>query len=112
MLTREETMANKLQLPVLAAKLATNVARERLVTARVTSLKDVPPSANALTNEWLTAALCREVPGATVVDFGSKEDRTARVHDARYGLITTSQARTQACQRGCSPRVRRASSRA
>ena len=62
-------MTTKIQLPLLAAKLAANVARERLAPPRVTSLKDVPPSANALTNEWLTAALCRDVPGAVVVDF-------------------------------------------
>jgi hypothetical protein len=62
-------VTTKIQLPVLAAKLAANVARERLAPPRVTSLKDVPPSANALTNEWLTAALCRDVPGAAVIDF-------------------------------------------
>jgi len=62
-------MSTKLQLPFVAAKLAANVARERLAPGRVTSLKDVPPSANALTNEWLTAALCREVRGAVVVGF-------------------------------------------
>jgi Ecdysteroid kinase-like family len=62
-------MMTKTRLPVLAAKLAVNVVRERLAPARVTSLKDVPPSVNALTNEWLTAALCREVPGAAIVDF-------------------------------------------
>ena len=62
-------MTTKIQLPLLAAKLAANVARERLAPPRVTSLKDVPPSANALTNEWLTAALCRDIPGAVVVDF-------------------------------------------
>src|SRR6516225_8266301 len=66
---REVTMSTKLQLPFVAAKLAANVARERLAPGRVTSLKDVPPSANALTNEWLTAALCREVRGAVVVGF-------------------------------------------
>jgi hypothetical protein len=62
-------MTTKIQLPLLAAKLAANVARERLVPGRVTSLKDVPPSADALTNEWLTEALCGEVPGAAVIDF-------------------------------------------
>src|SRR6201997_5796554 len=62
-------MTSKIQLPLIATKLAANVARERLAPARVTSLNDVPPSANALTNEWLTAALCREIRGAAVVDF-------------------------------------------
>src|SRR5271166_6012076 len=62
-------MTSKLQLPLVAVKLAANVIRERLLPGRVTSLKDVPPSADALTNEWLTAALCGEVARAAVVDF-------------------------------------------
>ena len=62
-------MTTKTQLPLLAVKLAANVARERLVPGRVTSLRDVPISADVLTTEWLTAALCREAPGAAVVDF-------------------------------------------
>ena len=79
-------MTTKIQLPLLAAKLAANVARERFAPSRVTSLKDVPPSANALTNEWLTAALCRDVPGSVVVDFdivggsdGTSSRRAVRV---------------------------------
>jgi hypothetical protein len=62
-------MTTKIQLPVLAVKLAANVAHERLASLRVTTLKDLPPSANALTNEWLTAALCRNVAGSAVVGF-------------------------------------------
>jgi hypothetical protein len=62
-------MTTKTQLAVIAAKLAGNVARERFMPAKATTLKDVPPSANALTKEWLTAALCGDVAGAAVVDF-------------------------------------------
>jgi len=36
---------------------------------RVTGLHDVPPSAAGLTTEWLTAALCRDAPGAAVTGF-------------------------------------------
>ena len=45
------------------------------------SLDRVPPSAEALTAEWLTAALCREVPGAAVVDvevFGGSDGTSSR----------------------------------
>ena len=45
-----------------------------------------PSHANLLTNDWLTAALCREVPGAAVVDFevvggsdGTSSRRAVRV---------------------------------
>src|SRR5919205_890647 len=62
-------MPSKAQLPLLAAKVAANVARERLTPVRLTSLSDVPPSASALTTGWLTAALCRDAPDAAVVDF-------------------------------------------
>src|SRR5436190_1418093 len=62
-------MPTKAQLPILAARVAVNVARERLAPARLASLDDVPPAASALTAGWLTAALCRGVPDAAVVDF-------------------------------------------
>lgn len=54
---------------VQAARLVAQVARERVAPARPRSLEDVPASASALTTEWLTAALCRHVPGAAVVEF-------------------------------------------
>src|ERR1700757_2790560 len=65
----EITMPTKAQLPVLAAKLAANVARERVAPVRATSLDDVPPSASALTTDWLTAALCRDTPDAAVTGY-------------------------------------------
>lgn len=57
------------QIPLMAGKVVANVVRERVRPVSVTSLDDVPPSTEALTPEWLTAALCREVPGARVVEF-------------------------------------------
>jgi hypothetical protein len=84
-------MTTKSQLPLLAVKLAANVARERLAPGRVKSLRDVPPSADALTNEWLTAALCREVPGAAVVDFevigGSDGTSSRRALKIDYNVV-------------------------
>ena len=62
-------MPTKAQLPILAAKIAAQVARERLAPIRATSLGDVPPSASALTTEWLTAVLCRQTPDATVTAY-------------------------------------------
>lgn len=56
------------------------LAGERLrPPAAPTSTKDVPISPDHLTCEWLTAALCSAVPGATVVDFalGSGSDGTS-----------------------------------
>jgi hypothetical protein len=64
----EITMPTKAQLPVLAARVAVSVARERLAPVRLASLDDVPPAASALTTGWLTAALCRGVPEAAVAD--------------------------------------------
>jgi hypothetical protein len=62
-------MSTRTRLPALAARVAINVARERVAPVRLASLADVPPSASSLTNDWLTAALCREVPDAAVVGF-------------------------------------------
>jgi hypothetical protein len=63
------TMLVKAQLPLLGAKVAYQVARERFSSGRVTSLGEVPPRTDALTTEWLTAALCRDTPGAQVARF-------------------------------------------
>src|SRR5260221_169676 len=65
----EMAMPTTAQLPMLAARVAVNVARERFAPTPLTSLDDLPPSASALTTAWLTAALCRDLDGAAVVDF-------------------------------------------
>lgn len=52
-----------------AARLAAQVAKELFAPTRVSSPDDVPASATALTPEWLTAALCSEVPGAAVTEL-------------------------------------------
>jgi hypothetical protein len=54
---------------VQAARLAAQVAKELVATTRARSLDEVPASASALTAEWLTAALCSEVPGASVAEL-------------------------------------------
>ena len=54
---------------VQAVRLAAQVARELIAPTRPSSLNDVPASASALTAEWLTAALCSEVPGAAVAEL-------------------------------------------
>ncbi|HEX6391653.1 MAG TPA: phosphotransferase [Solirubrobacteraceae bacterium] len=59
---------SKMELPLAAGRVALQVARERVTDPRPTSLDEIPPSAGAVTPEWLTAALCRDVPGAQVID--------------------------------------------
>ncbi len=54
---------------VQAARLAVQVAKELVALTRPRSLDDLPASASALTAEWLTAALCSEVPDAAVVEL-------------------------------------------
>lgn len=63
------SIAAKARLPLVAGRVAAHVVRERVTNVRPTSLEEVPPSGEALTKEWLTAALCRDVPGAAAVDF-------------------------------------------
>jgi hypothetical protein len=54
---------------VQAARLTARVARELIAPRRPRSLDEVPASPSALTVEWLTAALCSEVPGAAVAEL-------------------------------------------
>lgn len=58
---------------------AGSVAWERATRPRPTTLDQVPPSVDALTCEWLTAALCGDVPGAAVehIARGVKDDGTS-----------------------------------
>src|SRR4051794_35273320 len=70
----------------LMGKVGYHVTKERVTRPRPTTLREVPPSISALTNEWLTVALCDGVPGAKVVDFefgavndGTSSRRTMRV---------------------------------
>jgi hypothetical protein len=76
----------ELKVVVPAARVGAQLAWERARNVRPTTLGDVPPSAEALTSEWLTAALCRDAPGAAVVHFdvfggsdGTSSRRTLRV---------------------------------
>ncbi len=56
-----EEQLSRMQVGALAARVVANVARERIRTPRVTDLRDVPVNADALTAEWLGAALGRPV---------------------------------------------------
>jgi aminoglycoside phosphotransferase (APT) family kinase protein len=75
------------------AGLAGHVVAERIRQPRPTLLGEVPPSVDALTNEWLTAALCRDTPGAWVTDFstgsgsdGSTSRRALRISYNNVGV--------------------------
>jgi hypothetical protein len=61
--------SSRARLPLLAARVAGHVARERVLPVRVTSRDEVPPSTAALSTEWLTAVLCHAAPGAVVERF-------------------------------------------
>ncbi|MCV7250640.1 phosphotransferase [Mycobacterium hackensackense] len=63
------TARNAVATIAIAGRIATSVARERfLPQPPLLDPAVVPPSAEALTPEWLTAVLCSQVAGARVVD--------------------------------------------
>ena len=52
-----------------AGQIASSIVRERILPqAPISDPKVVPPSAEAITPEWLTAVLCPHIKGARVVD--------------------------------------------
>ena len=63
----------------LTSRIAYRVAKERLANPRPRTLREVPPTPEHLTNEWLTFALCRGVPGAKVLhhELGPRSDGTS-----------------------------------
>jgi thiamine kinase-like enzyme len=72
-------MDARLELAGLVARVGYQVTKETLTRPRPTSLREVPPSPESLTIEWLTAALCDGVPGAAVLDYqlGARNDGTS-----------------------------------
>ena len=61
----------KLWLVGKAFTVGAQVAAEKVRSPKASTADDVPTSGEAMTNEWLTAVLCREVPGASVVGFST-----------------------------------------
>ena len=63
----------------LTSRIAYHVAKERITKPRPITLREVPPTPEHLTDEWLTLALCREVPGAKVShhELGPRSDGTS-----------------------------------
>jgi hypothetical protein len=61
------------------ARTSAAIVYEKIARPRPTTLDQVPPSPAALTNEWLTAALCSGAPGARVERFtlGPKNNGTS-----------------------------------
>jgi hypothetical protein len=88
-------MDPRIELAALTGRIAYHVAKERVMNPRPTTLREVPPSPDHMTTEWLTLALCDGTPGAEVVDFelGARDDGTSsrrrftvRYNEAGAGL--------------------------
>jgi thiamine kinase-like enzyme len=69
----------RIELAGLLGRVGFHVAKERVLQPRPVSLREVPPSADALTCEWLTQALCDGTPGAavTAISLGDRNDGTS-----------------------------------
>ena len=72
-------MGARLARAALTGRIAYHVAEDRFTNPRPTTLREVPPTPEHLTDEWLTLALCREIPGAKVLhhDLGPRNDGTS-----------------------------------
>jgi hypothetical protein len=75
------------------ARIGSHVIRERVNKPKAVTLSDVPRDPSAMTPEWLTQVLCRDVPGARVSSF--------RVSDASSG--STSRGRLELTYAGAEP---------
>ncbi len=88
-----EQLAKKVKVAGQLARIGSHVVLERVRRPRPVMLTEIPPSVGALTTQWLTAALCRNHPGAwvTTVSIGSGSDgsttrRTLRLDYNDAGL--------------------------
>jgi Phosphotransferase enzyme family len=71
-----DATAAKIALAGQLGRLTIHTIRERIRPRYASTLDEVPQSAHHLTDAWLTAALCRDVPGGQVIDHrvGSSSD--------------------------------------
>src|SRR5262245_63070918 len=69
-------LGKKVKVATQLARIGAHIVNERIRRPRPTTLAEIPPSVDALTPEWLTAALCKGHPGAwvTSVSTGSGSD--------------------------------------
>ncbi|MDB5968386.1 MAG: hypothetical protein JWQ90_836 [Hydrocarboniphaga sp.] len=74
-----------------AAQIGLQIARERMTNLKPTSASEVPRSAEALTPEWLTAVLCKDIPGARVLSV-KPVDGSAGTSSRRRISLTYNQA--------------------
>jgi thiamine kinase-like enzyme len=72
-------MGARLVRAALTSRVAYHVAKERITNPRPRTLREVPPTPEHLTDEWLTLALCRGIPGAKVLnhELGPRSDGTS-----------------------------------
>lgn len=64
-------MTQKREMLSDAANVVWAMAKERFAKAPARSVGDVPRDGSDLTLEWLTAVLCRDVPGAEVISWSN-----------------------------------------
>lgn len=88
-------LASTASVLAMTSSVVTTVARERLgPRIHVSKGSEVPPSAEALTTEWLTHVLCAGIPGASVERFavtgGSDGTSSRRAITVEYDPIGTS----------------------
>jgi thiamine kinase-like enzyme len=78
----------------MAGRIAYHVGKERITNPRPVTLRDVPPTPEHLTDEWLTLALCRAVPGARVLshELGPRHDGTSSRRTLRVNFDETGRA--------------------
>ncbi len=72
-------MGARLTRAALTSRIAYHVGKERITNPRPHTLGEVPPTPEHLTDEWLTLALCRGIPGAKVLghELGPRSDGTS-----------------------------------
>lgn len=84
-------ITTKLKTASQVGRIGAHVLYEQIRRPKPTSLAEIPPSVDALTSEWLTAALCKGHPGAWVTGVsttsGSDGSTTRRVLRVDYNDV-------------------------
>lgn len=65
-------MSSRIAIATEVLKIGSSIVWERISGMRPRAVPSIPPSFDRITREWLTSALCRDHPGAEVVEFDLK----------------------------------------
>jgi len=92
MTASQASWKDKTRLLGRVARVGVGMLADRIAPRKVSGIADVPASVAQITPQWLTAVLCKDTPGARVLDFSVISGSSGTSTRAGLALIINAQA--------------------